>query len=115
MRVRARDFLSWAEFDRELGKGVTLIRGFNYDDGTEEGCGKSAVPNIMSWCIFGEIPKEALVDDVIRESCKGCETEIYLEEFSVFQIPQSKRPPHQIRKRQDLPRQRCPRDSEEDH
>jgi DNA repair exonuclease SbcCD ATPase subunit len=84
MRARARDFLSWAEFDRDLGQGVTLIQGFNFDDGTEEGCGKSAVPNILSWGIYGEIPKEALIDDVIREGAKGCETEIYLDGFSVF-------------------------------
>lgn len=84
MLIRATDFLSWETLEFEVGKGVTLIQGFNYDDQTPEGSGKSAILNALSWGLYGEIPKEALTDDVIREGKKSCKVEIVLPEFTVF-------------------------------
>jgi DNA repair exonuclease SbcCD ATPase subunit len=84
VKISAKNFLSWAELDFEPSNGVTLIRGFNFDDGTEEGAGKSAVLNALSWGLFGEIPKDVNIDDVLKEDTKTTEVKIDLADFSVF-------------------------------
>jgi DNA repair exonuclease SbcCD ATPase subunit len=84
MKLKAKNFLSWADLEFETGKGVTLIRGYNFDDGTEEGSGKSAILNALCWCIYGEIPKEACIDDVVKEGTKNCEVTVELPEFTLF-------------------------------
>ncbi|PWU06076.1 MAG: hypothetical protein C5B47_08070 [Verrucomicrobia bacterium] len=84
MRIRARNFLPYANLDLQLPDGVTRIKGFNFDDNSEEGCGKSAIPNLICWTLFGEIPKDALIDDVVKEGERGCETELYFPDFSIF-------------------------------
>lgn len=84
MRVRGKNFLSIAEIDKEIPNGVTLIRGYNHDDGTEEGAGKSAIPNLVFWTLTGEMPKDVNVDQVIKEGQKYCEGLVDLPQFSVF-------------------------------
>lgn len=74
--IRAKNFLSWADLEFEIAQGITLIEGFNHDDKTPEGSGKSAILNALSWGLFGKIPKDANVDDVIREGQKTCSVEI---------------------------------------
>lgn len=76
--VRAENFLSWETLEFEVLPKITLIEGFNHDDGTPEGSGKSAIPNAISWCLFGKLPKDAKVDEVIREGAKGCWVEVTL-------------------------------------
>jgi DNA repair protein SbcC/Rad50 len=82
--IRAKNFLSWEDLEFEVNKGVTLIQGFNHDDNTPEGSGKSAILNALAWGLFGKIPKDANVDDVIREGASKCQVEIELDGFSVF-------------------------------
>lgn len=84
MIIRAKNFLSWENLVFQVVNGVTLITGFNHDDGTPEGSGKSAILNALCWGLFGAMPKDANVDEVIREGAKGCEVTIELPEFSVF-------------------------------
>jgi len=88
--VRAKNFLSWKELDFPLSSGVTLIEGWNYDDETPEGSGKSAILNAISWAFYGGIPKDAKTDDVIREGTKGCEVEVEFE--SGWKIVRSRKP-----------------------
>lgn len=76
MIIRARNFLSWENLVFKVTKGVTLIQGFNHDDGTPEGSGKSAILNALCWGLYGAIPKDANIDDVIREGAKTCEVSI---------------------------------------
>lgn len=64
--VEAKNFQSWEKMNFPVTKGVTLIDGRNLDDGTSEGSGKSAVVNAIAWCIYGQLPKDAKIDDVIR-------------------------------------------------
>lgn len=84
MRIRARNFLPYGNIDLTIPEGVTRIKGFNFDDNSEEGCGKSAIPNLICWNLFGELPKDALIDDVVKEGERGCETEVYFPDFSIF-------------------------------
>lgn len=84
MIIRAKNFLSWENLEFEVAKGVTLIQGFNHDDNTPEGSGKSAILNALAWGLFGKIPKDANVDDVIREGASKCEVEVELDGFTVY-------------------------------
>ena len=74
-KIEASNLFSWEKLEYDVSKGISQIVGFNYDDNTSEGSGKSSIPNILCWVLYGKIPKEAKIDDVIREGAKsgwGC-------------------------------------------
>lgn len=73
-----KDFLSWEHLDFTFPQGVTLLEGYNFDDDTPEGCGKSAILNGLTWIAYGKIPKEVTVSDIIREGSKKAEGELTL-------------------------------------
>ena len=81
-KIIAKNFLSWEKLEFDFVEGTTLIDGFNHDDNTSEGSGKSAILNALCWGLYGKIPKDANVDDVIREGQKSCSVEIYFNEGS---------------------------------
>ena len=83
MIIKAKNFMSWENLEFKVVDGVTLIQGFNNDDNTPEGSGKSAILNALSWGLYGKIPKDAKVDDVIRKGTKSCIVEIELEKCTV--------------------------------
>ncbi len=71
--IKATNFLSWKNLEFDVTKGVTLIDGWNEDDQRSEGSGKSAILNAISWCLFGALPKEANIDDVIKDGESSCQ------------------------------------------
>lgn len=71
-KITAQNFLSWKDLVFDVTKGATLIDGWNEDDQRSEGSGKSAILNAISWCIFGKLPKDANVDDVIKDGESSC-------------------------------------------
>lgn len=81
--IKARNFLSWEELSFDIKIGVTLIDGWNEDDQTPEGSGKSAILNAACWCLFGKIPKDANIDDVIKEGQKNCEVQVHFDDGSI--------------------------------
>lgn len=78
-KIVAKNFLSWKDLSFNVVTGVTMLDGFNKDDQTQEGCGKSAVLNSICWGVFGKIPKDANIDDVIKDGEDSCEVTL---EFS---------------------------------
>jgi DNA repair exonuclease SbcCD ATPase subunit len=89
-KVAARNFLSWQHLDRDITPGVTLIDGWNEDDQTPEGSGKSAILNAICWALYGKIPKDANIDDVIKEGEKTCEVAVTFSDGVV--IRRSRKP-----------------------
>lgn len=81
--VRAKNFLSWESMEFDLKNGVTLIDGWNEDDQTSEGSGKSAILNAICWGLFGKIPKDANIDDVIKEGEKSCGVDVVFGDFAI--------------------------------
>lgn len=79
-RITATNFLSWKELDFSVKSGITLIDGWNADDKTSEGSGKSAILNALTWCLYGKIPKDAKIDDVIKTGEKSCKARVYIGE-----------------------------------
>ena len=76
--VNAKNFQSWRTLQFSADKGITLITGFNHDDNTAEGAGKSAILNAICWGIFGSIPNDSNIDDVITQGEKSCNVAVSL-------------------------------------
>lgn len=65
--IKASNLFSWKDLNYEIEPGIAQITGYNYDDGTAEASGKSSILNILCWTLYGAIPKEVKIDEVIRE------------------------------------------------
>lgn len=77
--LTAKNFFSWSELKFDFVKGITLISGWNDDDNSSEGSGKSSVINSLSWCLYGQIPaKDINIDEVVKEGTKTCSVEVVL-------------------------------------
>lgn len=90
--VIAKNFQSWKDLKFQFMDGVTLIDGWNQDDQTAEGSGKSAILNAICWCLYGKLPKDAKVDDVIKSGEKSCEVRTLLNHHIVQEIVRSRKP-----------------------
>jgi len=78
-RIRAKNLFSWESLDYTVPSGISQVVGFNADDGTNEGAGKSSLMNIVCWTLYGEIPKEDVrIDDCVREGTKEAEGRVTL-------------------------------------
>lgn len=64
--------MSWKDLEFNITKGATLVDGWNEDDQRSEGSGKSAVLNSICWAVFGKLPKDVNVDDVIKDGESSC-------------------------------------------
>lgn len=71
--------MSWEGLMFYVTPGVTSITGWNADDNTSEGCGKSAMFNAICWCLFGCLPKDTNTDDVIKDGSKSCSVTVQLD------------------------------------
>ena len=89
-KVTAKNFQSWGLLEFKINQGIVLIDGWNEDDQRSEGSGKSAVLNAISWCVFGKIPKDANVDDVIKDGQDSCVVELEFDNGD--KIIRSRRP-----------------------
>ncbi len=82
-KVKARNFLSWEKLEFNVTPGVTLIDGWNEDDQTSEGSGKSAILNAISWCLYGKLPKDVKIDEVIKQGQSSCVVAVELGDVTV--------------------------------
>jgi DNA repair exonuclease SbcCD ATPase subunit len=89
-RIKATNLFSWESLDYEVKPGISQITGFNYDDSSPEGCGKSSIPNILCWVLFGGVPKDVRVDEVVRQGCKSGAGEVTLS--SGHRVVRSRKP-----------------------
>lgn len=89
-KVTATNFLSWENLEFNVQAGVTLVDGWNEDDQTSEGSGKSAVPNAICWAIYGKLPKDVNTDDVIKFGESDCS--VVLEFSDGTKIVRSRKP-----------------------
>lgn len=90
--VIAKNFQSWENLKFQLSDGVTLIDGWNHDDQTAEGSGKSAILNAVCWGLFGKLPKESKIDDVIKAGQKSAEVKILLNHPIILEIVRTRKP-----------------------
>lgn len=74
----AKNLFSWEYLHYKVPRGISQVIGWNHDDGNREGAGKSSLFNIVSWTLWGKIPKEALIDECVREGQKEAEGRVKL-------------------------------------
>ena len=77
-KIKATNFLSWKELEFTFKPGITLLTGWNHQDGNSEGSGKSSIPNALTWGLFGCVPKAVNLEDVIHTGQKSCQVVITL-------------------------------------
>lgn len=71
LSVEAENLLSFKELHLEFQSGITLIEGYNYDNKTNIGAGKSAILDIICFTLFGEIPRDVKTDEILRLGTKS--------------------------------------------
>lgn len=69
--IKAVNLFSWEKLDYDVPPGLSQVTGWNEDDQTNEASGKSSTFNILSWVLFGAIPKDAKIDEVVRAGSTG--------------------------------------------
>lgn len=87
--IRATNFQSWDNLDFTFREGITLIDGWNEDDKTSEGSGKSSILNALCWGLYGKLPKDVKIDEVIKFGTKSC---CVVLEFSEFTVMRKRKP-----------------------
>jgi DNA repair exonuclease SbcCD ATPase subunit len=83
--IKVKNFQSWSDLEFNIQSGITLLKGYNYDDNTAEGSGKSSILNSICWCLFGEIPKDTKIDDVIKQGEKSCQVSVELFDGTIIE------------------------------
>jgi len=83
-KIIAKNFLSWKDLDFTINNGISLIDGWNEDDQTSEGSGKSGCVNALCWGLYGKLPKDVKIDEVIRRGTKSCSVEIIFTDYSII-------------------------------
>lgn len=89
-KISAINFMSWKQLDFNISAGVSLIDGWNEDDQRSEGSGKSSVLNALSWGLFGVLPKDTKIDEVIKDGETNCQ--VTLEFDNGDSITRSRKP-----------------------
>lgn len=94
--IKVKNFLSYKEFELDFDKGLCLIEGWNFDDNTSNGAAKTAIMDSIAYCIWGQLPRETKVDEVINEKTKKNESlEIVLtieDNDELYTIKRTRRP-----------------------
>ena len=69
--LQIHNFLSIENADLNFNEtGVVLLDGWNFDDDTANGAGKSAVFNALSFGLYGKVPRDVTTSEVLRKGTK---------------------------------------------
>lgn len=63
--LKATNFLSFRKLEVNFKKGLFLIDGFNHDENTSNGAGKSAVIDAICFSLYGDLPRKVKFDEVV--------------------------------------------------
>ena len=72
--VKLKNFLSFGDLCCNFEDGLFLIDGFNYDNDTANGAGKSAIFDAIVYALYGKTPRNCKLNDFIKrgESVLEC-------------------------------------------
>lgn len=69
--VEIKDILSIGEARIEFkDSGLTLLDGWNHDDNTANGAGKSSIPNAISFGLYDNMPRKVSKSEFLRRGAK---------------------------------------------
>jgi DNA repair exonuclease SbcCD ATPase subunit len=79
-RLLIKDILSVEELELSFdNSGLILLDGWNYDDDTANGAGKTSVWNALSFGLYGKMPRKVTTSQIVRRGKKSGRVEIDLE------------------------------------
>jgi DNA repair exonuclease SbcCD ATPase subunit len=91
--ITIKNFLSFGDVHCQLPpSGLVLVTGWDEDLGRSNGAGKSTLFHALSWCIYGELPKDIKVEELIRRGEKSCSVTVIFAIDSVQYTVTRKRP-----------------------
>jgi DNA repair exonuclease SbcCD ATPase subunit len=92
--IKAHNFMSYSDLELDLDRGMSLIEGWNFDENSANGSGKSAVLEAITYCIYGQTPRGMKTDEVVNESKnKGCSLELLFDLNGVeYKIVRTRKP-----------------------
>ena len=71
IKLYARNFMSFKELGMDFSEGLTLIDGWNYDESSANGSGKTVILECTTFAVFGETPRGMKVDEIPNLDSKG--------------------------------------------
>jgi DNA repair exonuclease SbcCD ATPase subunit len=79
LSVKAENLLSIDKLELSFeDSGLVLIEGWNYDDDRATGAGKTAIFNILSFALYGKLPRKITASEILRRGAKSGFVEITL-------------------------------------
>jgi len=73
LSLSAKNFWSFEELNLDhaiFDQGLHLIKGWNYDEDSANGAGKTAIPDAICYAFTGKIPRSVKVDELINKKKK---------------------------------------------
>lgn len=65
--IYIKDFLSIAEANISFrGAGLVLIDGYNHDDDSANGAGKTGIVSAIAYCLYGKLPRKITASEIAR-------------------------------------------------
>ena len=77
--LHVQNFQSLGDLSFNFPSGLTLIDGFNLDTNSHIGAGKSALINALVFSLYGRIPKDVVLSDLIKDGEAKLHTHLELE------------------------------------
>jgi DNA repair exonuclease SbcCD ATPase subunit len=74
MRIKeleAENILSIGHIELTFGNsGLVLLDGWNHDDNSHNGAGKSSIFNALAFAIYNKLPRKVTASEILRKGCK---------------------------------------------
>ena len=78
--VKIHNILSIKDIDLDFGdSGLILVDGWNKDDNTANGAGKTAIFNALSYAIYSKFPRKVTISKFLRRGTKSGSVEATIE------------------------------------
>jgi len=91
--IIVKDFLSFGDVHAQLpSSGLVLITGWDEDLGRANGAGKSSLFQALAWCLYGEMPRDIKVEELIRRGQKATSVTVKFTVDGVAYTVTRKRP-----------------------
>jgi len=65
-QLELKNFLSFKDIKFDFPQGLFLFDGYNYDDETANGAGKSAIFDSIPYILYGKTPRKCKLNDFVR-------------------------------------------------
>jgi len=81
LRAIAKNFLSFHDLNWDFSNldGISMIEGYNHDDQSASGSGKTALVDIISFVLFGDSPRKIKANEFVNDRAnKGCVGQLHI-------------------------------------